>query len=269
MNYRHIYHAGNWVDVIKHILLIESIKLLKNKDKAFTIIDNFAGCGLYDLNDEKSQKTLEAKDGIKKFYEYITNNKISQYSDYIDIVKFFNKDADLTRYPGSPLIILKMLREIDKAIFYELHPEDFRMLKNNTKNYSNCHMHKTDGYLAQKISLPLSTSRGLVFSDPCFEQQGEFDKLIASLKIQKARAINIASLIWYPIKSLDIVEKFYQELRNLKFSDILMLEIERVDSFMNLTKIGFIYINPPKLDIEQILQPLKKIWNITLNVTNI
>lgn len=269
MNYRHIYHAGNWVDVIKHIILIEFLKSLKTKDKPFTILDNFAGCGIYDLNDEKSQKTSEATDGIKKFYDYINKNNVSDYKDYIGIIKLFNPNAELLKYPGSPLIALKMMREIDRAIFYELHPEDFRTLKNNTKYYDNCHIHKSDGFGAHKISLPLKTSRGLIFSDPCFEKEDEFDKLVACFKVQKQRALNASSLTWYPIKNAVKTTKFYQELRDVKFSDTIILEVERIDFFMNLTKIGFALINTPMLDLLKILEPLKNIWDINCNLKKI
>ena len=58
MNYRHIYHAGNFVDVVKHITLIGIIESLKEKDQPFCVLDAFAGVGLYDLTSEQAQKTV-------------------------------------------------------------------------------------------------------------------------------------------------------------------------------------------------------------------
>ena len=39
MNYRHIYHAGNFADVLKHAVLARLVRYLQNKDKAFRVLD--------------------------------------------------------------------------------------------------------------------------------------------------------------------------------------------------------------------------------------
>lgn len=49
MNYRHIYHAGNFADVFKHIIVMRIVEYLKRKEKAFRVIDTHAGIGIYDL----------------------------------------------------------------------------------------------------------------------------------------------------------------------------------------------------------------------------
>jgi 23S rRNA (adenine2030-N6)-methyltransferase len=64
MNYRHAYHAGNFADVVKHIVLTRFVEYLKLKDKAFRVIDTHAGIGLYDLSSEQARKTGEWHDGI-------------------------------------------------------------------------------------------------------------------------------------------------------------------------------------------------------------
>ena len=64
MNYRHVYHAGNFADVVKHVVLTRLIEYLKRKDKAFRVMDTHAGIGLYDLSSTEAQKTGEWRDGI-------------------------------------------------------------------------------------------------------------------------------------------------------------------------------------------------------------
>ncbi|MER8552401.1 23S rRNA (adenine(2030)-N(6))-methyltransferase RlmJ, partial [Mesorhizobium sp. M1217] len=59
MNYRHAYHAGNFADVVKHAVLSRLIEYLKQKDKAFRVIDTHAGIGRYDLSSTEAQKTGE------------------------------------------------------------------------------------------------------------------------------------------------------------------------------------------------------------------
>lgn len=42
MNYRHAFHAGNFADVMKHIVLARLIEYLKLKPAAFRVIDTSA-----------------------------------------------------------------------------------------------------------------------------------------------------------------------------------------------------------------------------------
>jgi 23S rRNA (adenine2030-N6)-methyltransferase len=49
MNYRHHFHAGNFADVMKHVLLGQLIHALQRKEKGFLILDTHSGRGIYDL----------------------------------------------------------------------------------------------------------------------------------------------------------------------------------------------------------------------------
>ena len=69
MNYRHAYHAGNFADVVKHVVLTRLVEYLKQKDKAFRVIDTHAGIGRYDLSSEEAQKTGEWRGGIGRLIE--------------------------------------------------------------------------------------------------------------------------------------------------------------------------------------------------------
>lgn len=42
MNYRHIYHAGNFADVLKHAVVARLVTYLEQKDKAFRVLDTHA-----------------------------------------------------------------------------------------------------------------------------------------------------------------------------------------------------------------------------------
>ncbi len=53
MNYRHAFHAGNFADVIKHIVLVRILTYLQDKQAAFRVIDTHAGAGVYDLTPRK------------------------------------------------------------------------------------------------------------------------------------------------------------------------------------------------------------------------
>ena len=56
MNYRHGFHAGNFADVIKHIVLVRILVHLQDKPAAFRVIDSHAGAGRYDLTSDEAQR---------------------------------------------------------------------------------------------------------------------------------------------------------------------------------------------------------------------
>ena len=68
MNYRHAYHAGNFADVLKHVILARVITYLKRKPQPFRVIDTHAGAGLYDLTGVEAGKTGEWQDGIGRLH---------------------------------------------------------------------------------------------------------------------------------------------------------------------------------------------------------
>ena len=63
MNYRHAFHAGGFVDVVKHAILARLVEYLKLKPAAFRVIDTHAGIGSYDLTGDEAQRSPEWQDG--------------------------------------------------------------------------------------------------------------------------------------------------------------------------------------------------------------
>ena len=59
LNYRHSYHAGNFADVMKHVVLVALIDALRRKPAPFSVLDTHAGIGLYDLSGREAQSTGE------------------------------------------------------------------------------------------------------------------------------------------------------------------------------------------------------------------
>ncbi|MCF8462342.1 MAG: 23S rRNA (adenine(2030)-N(6))-methyltransferase RlmJ [Rickettsiaceae bacterium] len=275
MNYRHIYHAGNWVDVAKHLVLIVLLENLQTKDSPFAVIDNFAGIALYDLMHEKSQKTNEAGSGIGLFLEHTKDTTNEAYKKYLNIIKSYNQPDQLQFYPGSPLIIQKHLRSQDRAVFYELHVEDHLALLSQLKLYKNIYVKNNDGYGAFKELLPLAEKRGLIFIDPCFEQKDEYELIINGLKILKQRARNMRVLIWYPIKISKLVTDFYKRLKELDFSEVIIIEIEKKNlgdsEISGLNKFGLMIINPPLIDnaLKNVIDPLQKIYGVKSKIFNL
>ena len=69
MNYRHAFHAGNFADVFKHVILTRILIYLAVKEAPFRVIDTHAGEGFYDLSDPRAEKTAEWRSGIGRLLE--------------------------------------------------------------------------------------------------------------------------------------------------------------------------------------------------------
>ena len=66
MKYRHQYHAGNFADVHKHVLLLEVLAALARKDKGLLFVDTHAGRGDYDLHPGDAAHPAEWQSGVAK-----------------------------------------------------------------------------------------------------------------------------------------------------------------------------------------------------------
>src|SRR3990167_11107619 len=161
MNYRHLYHAGNFADALKHSILVILLQALQRKETPFCFLDTHAGIGLYELQSEQTQKKQEYENGIAKLFSFEKNSLPQPLQDYLSIVKKYNAGNDLQFYPGSPFIAESLLREQDHLILCELHKEDYHTLKDNFSGAKNVAAHHTDGYLGMKAFLPPKQKRGL------------------------------------------------------------------------------------------------------------
>ncbi|GAA5252168.1 23S rRNA (adenine(2030)-N(6))-methyltransferase RlmJ [Candidatus Rickettsia kedanie] len=227
MNYRHIYNAGNFADIVKHLVLISILEQLKKKDKPFAVLDAFSGLDLYDLNSEAASKNLESDTGINKLLQ-ATNPILELLQTFLNIVNL----AGQNHYPGSPFIIKQLLRANDRLIAYALHPSDYLTLKKLLPNDT----HNIDAYNAIKAFLLFKENRGLILLDLPFEVKNEFQKLLAALKKIKLRVLNNPVLIWYPIKDLPLVRDFYHNYKNIGFNEAIIIEYELLNSDKNMVK---------------------------------
>ena len=194
MNYRHIYHAGNFADVMKHLCLMMVIDYLRKKDAPFCAIDAHAGCGRYDLNSLQAQKTFEWRDGIGRFD---SPDMPSDFSLFFDGIK---PDLKSGFYPGSPLLLSRSLRVQDRLIANELHPDDFETLQSTLRGYQSTRVESKDAYECIRANLPPAEKRGLILIDPPFEKRNEFDVLIRQMGEWKKRFPTGIYMLWYPIK---------------------------------------------------------------------
>ena len=88
LSYRHAFHAGNFADVLKHIVLIKILEHLVKKDKPFCCIDTHAGPGDYALNGDYALKNREFENGIAKLWQ--RNDLPDSVAGYVNLIKQFN-----------------------------------------------------------------------------------------------------------------------------------------------------------------------------------
>ncbi len=242
MNYRHIYHAGNVCDVVKHAVLTLVLERLRAKETPFAVLDTHAGCGLYDLNDPRPQKTREFEEGIGCL---LKSEPIPELGAYINIVKDFSAHGFL--YPGSPMFTRKMLREQDLLIACELHPNDSQELKRLFHHDKQVQVHARDGYEALGALLPPKEKRGLVLIDPPFETTDEFERLTNALSICARLWPQACVMIWYPIKERPAIWRFHEALTSLGLPKLFFAEFIYDDESRHdrLNGSGLILANAP------------------------
>ncbi|CAM1628426.1 Ribosomal RNA large subunit methyltransferase J [Bartonella apihabitans] len=250
MNYRHIYHAGNFADVFKHIIIARIIEYLKKKDHAFRVIDTHAGIGVYDLASEEAQKTGEWIDGIGRIlHQPIAPDIELLIKPWLDVVNDLNggNSSKLTRYPGSPYLERKLLRKQDRLTAIELHEADYKKLANNFAGDYQARIIHLDGYLALGAHVPPKEKRGLIVVDPPFEKTDEFERLIEGLEKAYKRFSGGIYALWYPVKHYNELNWFMNELKSTSIPKILRLElrIKQRSEMPGLDGCGMIIVNPP------------------------
>lgn len=248
MNYRHVFHAGNFADVVKHTILTRILTYLMRKDAPFRVIDTHAGVGLYDLKGAAAEKTGEWVDGIGRLvHRDLPESAKDLLAPYLEAVHAQNPDGELRFYPGSPLITRNMLRQQDRLMALELHPIDVEALRENFAADFQVRVTHVDGWQALGTHLPPKEKRGLVLIDPPFEERNEFERMAQNLiKAHKRWPTGLYAL-WYPIKDVADVDNFVGLLQASGIPKILRLEltIRQPSEPPRLHGTGMIVINPP------------------------
>lgn len=247
MNYRHAFHAGNFADVMKHIILTRLIEYLKLKPAAFRVIDTHAGLGRYSLTGDEAKRSPEWVHGIGKLLkaELAAKPKLL-IQPYLDVVADENQNGTLARYPGSPLLARKLFREQDRLSALELHERDVRRLAELFAGDIQARVSELDGWLALNAYVPPKEKRGLVLVDPPFEEAGEWQRLVDGLaKAHRKWATGLYAL-WYPLKEPREVSGFVTDLKATGIPRMLRAEllVERPLAG-KLYGSGMIVVNPP------------------------
>lgn len=249
MNYRHIFHAGNFADVFKHAVLTLLLKSLAAKDKPFVYLETHAGSGRYDLESEAARKTGEARGGIGRLWPQREN--FPELADYFSAVQALNRGGSLRFYPGSPRLARALLRAQDRMALFELVPEECARLRDEFARETQVQIFCQDGYGGLKAQLPPHERRGLALIDPPYEAGGEFTQAFEGLRMAHERWATGIFALWYPVKERAPVARLHRALQESGIRKILCAELMLYpeDTAFRLNGSGMIVVNPPwKLD---------------------
>src|ERR1700728_3063043 len=202
MNYRHAFHAGGFADVIKHIVLVRILTYLQEKQAPFRVIDTHAGAGVYDLTSEEARRGAEWLTGIARVMQArFSETTLPLVAPYLDIVRAFNPQRDLTVYPGSPLIARALLRPQDRLTACEVEPKARKRLVDALRHDPQARVVDLDGWMALPAFVPPNERRGLVLVDPPYEQKNEFERMAEGFAEAFVKWPTGSYLLWYPVKS--------------------------------------------------------------------
>lgn len=242
MNYRHAYHAGNHGDVLKHAVLAAIIAKLHEKPSPVFLLDTHAGIGMYDLDGIEAGKTGEWENGIGR----LLAADPPALAPYIAAVRSFNSPGTFNRYPGSPAIAAARMRDGDRLVLSELHPDDAEDLRRWAHGKPGVAVHRRDAYESIKAFLPPPENRGLIVVDPPYEVTDEYERVAKAVVGGHRRWPGGRWMIWHPVKERAPVWRLEEALMAGGIDKALAVEllVKPVDG-VSLAGSGLILINPP------------------------
>ncbi|WP_162914096.1 23S rRNA (adenine(2030)-N(6))-methyltransferase RlmJ [Taklimakanibacter lacteus] len=254
MNYRHVYHAGNHADVLKHIVMLRALLHLRKKDKPFLFLDAHAGTGLYALWGDEALKTLEWQDGVGRFYDPSGHAVLLEPDCEVLIEPWRQAIASvnaagqpLSHYPGSPGFALRILRRSDRLLLNELHPEDHGKLAGFIGGDKRVTVSDGDAAVVVKAHLPPPERRGFILIDPPYEREDEARRAVRMLRDGHRRFATGAYALWYPVTGDGLSDLIAQEVLALALPKTLKAEllVRRAVKDGGLAGSGLILVNPP------------------------
>ncbi len=246
MKYRHQYHAGNFADVHKHVLLLEVLAALTRKNKGLLFVDTHAGRGEYDLHKGDAAHPAEWQSGAGLLLS--ASPRHAALTRYRDLLEARLHGAALL-YPGSPLLALGALRAADRAVFFETQRDEAGHLRKLVAGRERTRVESTDGFAGLRALLPPPERRGCVLIDPPFEEREDHARVAAAVADSLQRFEGAVMLLWLPVKLRGDFDDWLAKLRRAVARPLLasLLWMHRCDSRAALNGSALVVVNPPYL----------------------
>jgi len=248
LSYRHGYHAGNFADLLKHLVLLEVLDYLQRKPGPIDVIDTHAGAGVYSLTSSEASTVGEFRDGIGRWLPRTSDVTVpASLERLLDGVWSFNAPGELTVYPGSPALAAARLREGDAAHLFELHPTDFAALKRHFRAHQRVHVHHRDGFEGLVAMMPRRGRRAIALIDPTYEVKADYDTAVETVLRAHRRMATAVTLLWYPVVDRGRVKAMERRLSAAPFASLFRCELgpKRDSAGRGMTSAGLFVVNPP------------------------
>jgi 23S rRNA (adenine2030-N6)-methyltransferase len=261
LSYRHAFHAGNHADVLKHVVTIQLLNYLGQKDSPCMYIDTHAGAGVYTLDEKYAAKNAEYETGISRLWD--KKDLPAALAQYVQLIKEMNPSGKMRYYPGSPYCADKVMREQDRLRLFELHPADSKILQENFRKVEahaaaqgqrpaargkRVMITKGDGFIGLKALLPPPSRRGLVLIDPPYEDKDDYRRVKVTLEDALVRFATGTYAVWYPVLQRMESRQFPDKLKRVPgngwLNVTLSVSTPSPDGF-GLSSSGMFVINPP------------------------
>jgi len=265
MNYRHAFHAGNFADVVKHVMWLELLASLQAKPGALCVLDTHAGRACYDLADAAAARTAEFQAGIARVWD--AHDAPLPVARYLERVHAFNRARSngdgLRWYPGSPQLLRAGLRAQDRLLACEHVADEYAALKHAFLGDAQVAVHARDAWEALQGLLPPREKRGLVLIDPPYEPPAlDAERARQGLVTARQRFATAVVALWYPIKDAASHARWLRQLAALALGEMLVIELcvrPPVDR-LRLNGSGVVVINPPWRLAERANNALAWLW---------
>lgn len=249
LSYRHAFHAGNFADILKHLVLTNTLHYVTRKEAPLLYLDTHAGAGSYRLFSEEAKATGEAKAGILKLdfaalhaqANVAGKEALKVYQDAIQ------PHLHQGQYPGSPLLAASLLRRQDHLHFCELHSTDHRQLLDNTEGDKRIRIVDNDGFASIKALLPPVQKRAVILIDPSYEVKKDYLRAAAAVLEIYRRMPAAQVLLWYPVVNRAMADQIITTLMRSELRDLWRCELALAPDSegFGMTSSGLLLVNPP------------------------
>ena len=244
MKYRHQYHAGNFADVHKHVLLLEVLRALVRKEKGLLFVDTHAGRGEYELHPGDTAHPAEWQAGAARLLVSEPHHEaLVRYRDLL----VTRRHGGSLNYQGSPLLALGQLRDVDRAVFFETQREEAGQLRKLVSGRTRVEC--SDGFAGLRSLLPPPERRGCVLIDPPYEEREDLTRVHEAVLDSLQRFESAVLVLWLPVKLREDFDAWYGKLRRAVSRPVLasLLWMHPCDSRAALNGSALVVVNPPYL----------------------
>ena len=245
LNYSHHFHAGNFADLLKHAILLALLERMTAEPSPLMVLDTHAGAGSYDLEGE-------AAAGVARLMA--DDDAPPAFASLKAAVTAANSGGPLRHYPGSPALVLPMLRPGDRFEACELRADDHAVLADLIAKGRPAGVKaealRTDGFSRVAKVAIRAEPRALVLIDPPFERADDYKRSLTAAKTLVQGRPGWALAVWTPLKDLETFDRFLRGLESLNPPDgglVVQARLRTLDNPMRMNGCAMSILGGPDI----------------------